>query len=359
MLIVACVSSHGFGHGARVAAVLRALHQLEPRCRFVLSSALPEAFVARSFAGIPLVQRHCQWDVGVIQADALGSDPEATLAALAGLEQRLPQQLDQESAWLTQQRRAGEPALVLADVPPAAALLAQRLAIPLVWHGNFGWDSIYAELGERFNPWAEQSLQRYRLGQALIRCPFALPMPWQLPECAIGLSAAAPHWPLNALQERLNWRTPRDRSALLCFGGLGLRVEPWWLEQWPDWRFLVLDPALAVAANAQLVLEPLRPLDVMPLCSVVITKPGYSTFCEALSQNCGLIVVQREGFAEAAVLEQQLQRHGHHRLLSRGQFAAGHWDLDQPLQPPSAQPLECGGAAQAAQFLLQQLLQSA
>ena len=56
MLIVACVSSHGFGHGARVAAVLRALHQLEPRCRFVLSSALPEAFVARSFAGIPLVQ---------------------------------------------------------------------------------------------------------------------------------------------------------------------------------------------------------------------------------------------------------------------------------------------------------------
>jgi hypothetical protein len=53
------------------------------------------------------------------------------------------------------------------------------------------------------------------------------------------------------------------------------------------------------------------------------------------------------------VLERDLQRHGWHRLLSKEQFSAGDWQLDQPLLPPSQGPLPLGGAQQAAEILVQ------
>ncbi|NDF62887.1 MAG: hypothetical protein EB136_08230, partial [Synechococcaceae bacterium WBB_3_034] len=122
MLIYACVSGHGYGHGSRVASVLTALHRLQPQWRLVLSTPLPEAFLRLAFGAVPFEHRPCRWDVGVLQADALGSDPDATLAALERLEQQRPAQLAAERAWLLEQR---QPLLVLADVPPAAAALAQ------------------------------------------------------------------------------------------------------------------------------------------------------------------------------------------------------------------------------------------
>ena len=109
MLVVACISSHGFGHGARVAAVLQALAASQPQCRFVLSTALPAAFLRRTFVGLNYEHRPCQWDVGVVQADALGSDPAATLQALERLEQQLPQQIETEARWLEHWRQPHEP----------------------------------------------------------------------------------------------------------------------------------------------------------------------------------------------------------------------------------------------------------
>jgi hypothetical protein len=65
----------------------------------------------------------------------------------------------------------------------------------------------------------------------------------------------------------------------------------------------------------------------------------------------GLHVVERRGFAEAAVLERDLRRHAHHRCLSQAAFYAGDWELDQPLLPPQVGPLPLDGAAQAAAAL--------
>jgi hypothetical protein len=93
----------------------------------------------------------------------------------------------------------------------------------------------------------------------------------------------------------------------------------------------------------------------MPICSVVITKPGYSTFCEALGQGLGVIAVERQGFAEAEVLMAGLKEHGWHRHLSLAAFLAGEWQLNTPLIPPTKQALPRGGEIEAAQFLLELL----
>ena len=83
----------------------------------------------------------------------------------------------------------------------------------------------------------------------------------------------------------------------------------------------------------------------------MVTKPGYSSFCEALTMGVGIHLVHRDGFAEAPVLEAALVRHGWHYLLSRAQALAGDWRLDQPLIPPSDPPLPVDGCMAAAKAI--------
>ena len=349
MLICACLSAHGFGHGSRSAAVLTALHQLRPHWRLVVSTALPASFLDTALAGVPHDRRPCRWDVGVIQADALGADPPATLAALAELEVAMPAQLERESRWLQAQ---GGPQLVLADVPPAAADLAHAVGAPLVWLASFGWDAIYTPMGEAFAAWSDHCRSRYRRGDLLLRCPLAMPMPWGLAAVSPRGTSARPQLPAAQVRSLLNLPPEREHCALISFGGLGMSLDSALLALWPSWTFVGTDPALAALPNGRLLSPGLRPLDAMVCCSRVITKPGYSTFCEALSQGLGIHLVHREGFAEAAVLEQALQRHGRHRLLSQADLRAGRWQLDQPLLSPTADPLPADGAEQAAAALV-------
>jgi len=351
MLIVACVSSHGYGHGSRVAAVLTALHDLEPSWRLVLSTALPPAFLELAFGPVPFERRPCRWDVGVIQADALGADPEATLAALDTLDQQLPLHLETEALWLQAQQ---EPVLVLGDVPPAAALLAERVGAPLVWLASFGWEAIYGPMGGLFTAWADRCHALYQRGDLLLRCPLAMPMDWGISECEIGLTAGRRRLSaeaLEALVQELALPVERERCVMISFGGMGAAVDPALLDRWPDHVFIGADPELASRPNGRVLPKGLRPLELMPRCGRLITKPGYSSFCEAMTYGVGIHLVEREGFAEAPVLQAALQRHGWHRLLSREQFACGDWQLDQPLLAPAAAALPGDGALEAARLL--------
>jgi hypothetical protein len=90
---------------------------------------------------------------------------------------------------------------------------------------------------------------------------------------------------------------------------------------------------------------------VMPLAARLITKPGYSSFCEAFAQGVGLHVVRREGFAEAPVLEKGLREEGWHRLLEERDFRSGAWELDQPLLAPRAPRIRRDGSSHAAEML--------
>lgn len=354
MLIYVALSGHGFGHGSRTTSVLIELAALQPGWRLVIASALPRWFLELALGSVAFEHRPCRWDVGVIQADALGSDPAATLEALEQLERELPQRLAAEAAWLRQQN---QPTLVLADVPPAAARLAQPLALPLVWLASFGWEAIYEPMGPAFAPWAEAARRLYRQGDLLLQCPFSLPMPWGVPALPLGLTAARPRGDREALRQLLRLPAERERCVMVCFGGLGKRIDPALLRRWPDHVLIGPDEALAGEPNGRVLPPGLRPLDLLPLCARMITKPGYSSFCEALSQGVGIHLVHRSGFAEAPVLEAELQRHGWHRLLSAAAFDRGDWELDQPLWPPREGPLALDGAAVAAKAL-QQLAQA-
>ncbi len=325
------------------------LAALKPDWRLVLSTALPEAFLQLSMGDVPFEHRLCRWDVGVIQADALGADAAATLAALHDLQLDLPELVEREARWLEAQH---QPILVLGDVPPAAARLAKRLKVPLVWLASFGWDSIHAPMGPPFQPFVEHHRQLYAQGDLLLRCPLSLPMDWDLPEVRLGLTSSRPRLDLQRLAWELHLPPDRERVVLLSFGGLGMAIDPTLLARWPEHVFIGPEPLLATVPNGRCLPAGVRPLDLMPLTGRLITKPGYSSFCEAFSQGVGIHLVHRMGFAEAPVLEEDLRNHGWHRLLSQEAFLRGDWQLDQPLEPPRHGPLALDGAPTAARTIV-------
>ena len=350
MLIYVCSSSHGFGHAARDAAVLQQLRRLRPDWRLVLSSAVDSRFLRVLLGDDAIEQRSCRWDVGMVQADALGSDPTATLKALAALDLALPKLIDEEARWIAAQ---GTSPVVLGDVPPAAADLAGRLQAPLVWMSNFGWDDIYRPFAGDFLAYADRARTAYAKGQLLLRCPFDLAMDWGVAECSIGLVCSQPRpLPASLLQDLTRREGPLVQVG---FGGMGLRLDPELFAGWPDFQFVMAPPwpavdreQLAQVPNLLLLPEGLRPLDLFPHCARHLGKPGFSTFSEALSQRVGLHVVDRRNFAEVEALIQGLKHHGQFRLLTRAQLVEGDWQLDQQLLEPESGPLGHDGAFQAA-----------
>ena len=353
MLIYACISSHGYGHAARQATVFSALHRLQPSWRLVVSTLIPSSFLNLAFQGIPIEHRSVRWDVGMVQADALGIDEARTLKSLQTLEQDLPQIVDQEATWLKSQK---SPILILGDVPPAAATLADRLDVPLVWMGNFGWDDIYEPLGAPFNRYAAEAKTQYRQGQLLLRCPFSLPMNWELDEKHLGLTVSALRHPPTPLRHHLE-QMERPRG-LVGFGGLGFSLSANLFQRWSSHHFLMPTPTdlklratLEHQSNITFLPQNIRPFDVMPFCKRHIGKPGYSTFCEGLSQKLGMHVVERDGFAEASVLMDGLRLYGEHRIIKRESFNQGDWDLDQQLVEPTQPLLSTEGAEEAAKAI--------
>jgi hypothetical protein len=75
------------------------------------------------------------------------------------------------------------------------------------------------------------------------------------------------------------------------------------LQNFPDWQFISFDGNAPDLPNLLKVQDRrYRPVDVMPLCGRIVSKPGYGTFAEACRLNIPITTLTREGFAESPLL---------------------------------------------------------
>ncbi|HEY9879940.1 MAG TPA: glycosyl transferase, partial [Leptolyngbyaceae cyanobacterium] len=169
-----------------------------------------------------------------------------------------------------------------------------------------------------------------------------------------------PRYEEAVLRSQWQLTAPKEKTVLLTFGGLGLEQIPYKrLTQFSDWQFLTFDqqapdlPNLFKVPNRQF-----RPVDVMPLCSRVVSKPGFSTYAEACRLDLPIITLTREEFAEAPVLIAGMTDYAHHRILSNSEFFAGDWSfLTEPLSPPQQNtPIDKNGNEQIAQAVVNYLV---
>lgn len=75
------ISPHGFGHAARAASVMEAVHEIMPSIQFEIFTKVPEWFFEQSLSGL-FSYHDVLTDIGLVQRTPLREDLPATLQCL-------------------------------------------------------------------------------------------------------------------------------------------------------------------------------------------------------------------------------------------------------------------------------------
>ena len=361
-ILYIAITSHGFGHAVRAASVAAEIQRLRPDILLMLVTTAPR-WLLESYIPGDFIHRPRAFDVGVIQSDSLNMDKDATLEKLRQIRKQERSIVAGEVNFI-RQNRVG---LILADIPPLAAVIAKTAGIPCWMMSNFGWDFIYKDWGGEFIEIADWISECYAQcdcprgsaeGNRLFRLPLHEPMSAFPNIVDVGLTGGTPRYTESQLRQDFNISTPRERTVLLTFGGLGLQEIPYDnLRQFTDWQFITFtfhSPAPDLPNLLKITNRQYRPVDFMPVCGRVMSKPGYSTFAEALRLDVPIVSITREHFAESPLLIEGIENYSYHQILTPTEFFQGNWEfLHQPPQPPrQSVPLAKDGTEAIAQAVV-------
>ncbi len=326
------ITSHGFGHAVRTASVAAKVQQLCPDISLILVTTTPqwllESYLQRNFQYRPRVL-----DIGVIQTDSLTMDKAATLEKMQRIRACQTVLVAEEVDFI----RDNGVGLILADIPPLAAPIAREAGIPCWMMSNFGWDFIYRNWGEPFAQTVTWIEECYRQCDRLFRLPLSEPMSAFSSITDVGLIGGTPHHTEEELRSQFKLTAPQEKTVLLTFGGLGLQAIPYHnLAKFSDWQFITFDRQAPEFPNLIKIVEhSYRPVDFMPLCGRVVSKPGFSTFSEALILDVPIVSLIREDFAEAPILLEGIRDWSYHQIITPAEFFEGNWSfLHQTPAPP-------------------------
>jgi hypothetical protein len=331
-IIYIAITNHGFGHATRTASIANTIQKSCPEVLLILVTTAPR-WLLESYIEGDFILRQRAFDLGVIQADSLTMDKPATLEKLREIKKNHKSLIASEVNFIRQNRVN----LILADIPFLAAGFAQATNIPCWMISNFGWDFIYRDWGGEFIEIADWISDWYGKCDRLFRLPFHEPMSAFPNITDVGLTGGSPRFSINEL--RTNWgiNALPEKTILLTFGGLGLQEIPYAnISKFSNWQFITFDasapdlPNLIKVTNRQY-----RPVDFMPICGRIISKPGYGTFSEATLLGVSVVTIPRDDFAEAAFMLAGITNYNHHQILTAAEFFQGDWDfLYQSPQPP-------------------------
>lgn len=328
------ITNHGFGHAVRMATIASQIQVLNPNILLVLVTTAPR-WLLESYIEGDFIYRYHAFDVGVIQSDSLTMDLVATQAKMMDYRLREEEIIQQEVEFIHRNKIS----LIIADIPAMAGKIGEKAGIPCWMMSNFGWDFIYRAWGEEFNDIADWLSDGYQRCQRLFRLPFAEEMKSFPVIEDVGLTGGIPRYTSSQLREEFNLTATTQKTVLLTFGGLGIEAIPYDnLSRFPDWQFITFANNAPNLPNLIKITDKLlRPVDFMPLCGRVVSKPGFSTFAESMRLDIPLVSITREGFAEAEILLQGLKDYSYHNIVSYQDFFETNWSfLNQELSPPQS-----------------------
>ncbi len=331
-ILYVAITNHGFGHATRTASIAATLQQLCPDILLIMVTTAPR-WLLESYIPGDFIHRPRAFDIGVVQSDSLTMDKAATREKLQQIRTQQRSLVAGEVNFIRQNRVN----LILADIPPLAAIIGKTAGIPCWMISNFGWDFIYQAWGEEFLEIGEWIGNCFGQCDRLFRLPFHEPMNAFKNITDVGLTGGSPRYALDELRATWGIKAPIEQTILLTFGGLGLGQIPYTnLQKFPDWQFITFDGSAPNLPNLMKITnKKYRPVDFMPLCGRVVSKPGYGTFAEAVRLGVPIVTMTRDNFAEAAFLLEGITNYTQHQILTPEQFFQGNWEfLNQTPQPP-------------------------
>ena len=321
----------------------------------VLRTTVPTTFFRDRLTG-RWEHQAIQQDVGCIQDGPLTVDVPATWAAHQQFHSSWDQRLSAEVAAIQQ----AQPRLILTNTPYLALAAGAKSGVPTAAMASLTWDEILDGFRAPDDPLQQKLLanirQAYAQADLALRIAPGLPMPAFRQIHDIGPIASPAPSQRESLRTTLGL-TPQERLVLVGFGGIPLRGLPWeQMNALSGFRFIVTGSAeLRYPRIASLRDLPFRFSTVLVSVDLVMTKPGYGTIVECVTNQIPLVYVRRYNFADEAPLVEYIARYGRGIELTLDDFQSGTWQqaLEQALTLPlpDEPPPTPTGAKEAACLL--------
>jgi hypothetical protein len=358
------VTSHGFGHLTRTAAVINRVPPEIPvtiRCHANLFDHWRERLRR------PVALEAQVSDVGALSpaGDSSAIDGPATLELAARVHAEAMDRVDDEAGKL----RGEGTAAVLSDAPAMPLVAARRAGIPGFLLANFTWADIYAPHARRIGGDAARLVaelrQAYRHATALFRTEPALRMPDVAPVLEVGMVVGPGHNRRDALRKQFGLKAS-DRLVYFYVGRYGQDDLGWKrLERLVTKKihFIGFHPAPGHARTPE-NLHVVSPhewtgADLAASTDALVAKAGYGTTCEAMVAGTPMLYPPRTGFAEFRALDRALRAWGGGIPMPARAFA--EMRLERALESafalkPGPPPFPADGAARVAERLAQTCL---
>jgi hypothetical protein len=352
--VAVVVSPHGFGHAARISAVMDAMARRRPRLDFHLLTTVPRWFFADSLAGEFKLHRLIT-DVGLVQRTALTEDLDATVRRLDHLFDPAAGALDRIAKRIGRLRCR----LVICDISPLGLAAAHRLGLPSVLVENFTWDWIYRgyeDAPDGLTAHADRMAGLFDLADLRIQAePFCRPV-----HHARAVPPVARPRRRSTAEVRRRLGVPqRAPMVLLTMGGMSWDYRSLQkLVGHPEAHFVVPGGGASFSRRGRLRVLPFRSEffhpDLVAASDLVVGKLGYSTVAETLQSGAAMAYVGRSGFRESPVLADHVRRATPAVEISQTAFDDGSWldAIDGLLEQPRPPARTTDGAAAAAEIIL-------
>lgn len=292
------ISSHGFGHASRMAALADELIALG--ISVFLRSDSPD-FLFQNLQSPFMSKADVVYDFGVVHKAGLQTDLEATKNSLLTLFSHRQEIVEKEVMWLRKEKID----FAIVDIPFLAIEACDYALVPVYAISNFDWFFIYSQIfaaDKELRPLINTIFGLYARVKAAFRLPFSSLKSMAAFPKATKLGLLAKRKELYADIRDLYQIDSQDRILACTFGGeKGLNVDMQKICK--AYKGAVISSNEDVdAPNHRYADKAADWLDLIHGCDALLTKPGYSTFAEACQFGKPILYIARQNYPEEKVL---------------------------------------------------------
>lgn len=343
MRLLADVSCHGFGHMMQTSRVLAALAAREADLDIVLRTDLAGRDVARFWSG-PVTHLPGPLDPALAMSAPDRIDAAATAASYRDFPARFAAAVADSDAAIDRFR----PDVVLANIAAPGLVAGRRKGVPAVALCSINWADMLRDAVPEGTVGPETI--------ALFRDAYAGADAFLMPAPSMPMTPAANQVAIGPIGRRGRARgaevrvllglAPDTPLGLVTWGGWATAVDAAFLSALPSEIGWIADTAPILAAGIPYI-------DLLASCAILVAKPGYGTFVEAIANRVRLVHVERPGWAETPALVAWAHRHGSAAEIPKAtapEDAARTIRALMATEPPA--PPALTGADEAAEILL-------
>ncbi|WP_354625362.1 hypothetical protein [Psychromonas sp. MME2] len=279
------ITAHGFGHGAISTSIIARLMQFHPEIKITIVTLLPKSYLASRLSGA-FTHVKLGHDFGMIMHSANVVDVPNSRDAYQQLLENWAQYVSEEMNVL----QAFKPDWVISNISPITLDAAQQLNIRTASVAPFNWAQIYERycLDKKYahtETLYRKMLAVYRKVEYTYKPQPSVPFTG-VKEIDI---ASINNQPTDHIEDLIRY-LPKgtNRVALVALGGLPFDLD---IKHWPTipgLHWLLNQPGKVLRDDMSQINElKFSFLQLVGSCDLIITKPGYGTYCEiaAIAQN--------------------------------------------------------------------------